>query len=332
MNTLRLLSICSGIGGADLAAEWTGGIEVVGQVEIDPFCRAVLSKHWPHVKRLHDIKEVQGDEFGNIDLVVAGIPCQPFSNAGKQRGTADDRYLWPELFRIVRRCQPRWVVIENVDDFTYLALDIVQADLESESYAVQAFVLPACAVDAPHIRERCFVVAHSDRFRECRQTSNSTNRQRSALEPASVCQWEDRAAHVADASCQRSSSKWNGGNARTYDAACACSEDVADSEYGRRQRGSEYEEPSGTVVLCGSSTTGISPQSRMGRVFDGGSARLDSMCWPSPPGQGQQEWEPSRTITGRYRARSQRLRALGNAIVPQQIYPIFQGIVEWERA
>ncbi len=167
MCKLRLLSICSGIGGADLAAEWTGGIEIVGQVEIDPFCRTVLSKHWPHVKRLRDIKEVQGDEFGKIDLVVAGIPCQPFSNAGKQRGAADDRYLWPDLLRIVQRCQPRWLVIENVDDFTYLALDLVQADLEGEGYAVQAVVFPACAVGAPHIRQRCFVVAHANRLREC---------------------------------------------------------------------------------------------------------------------------------------------------------------------
>lgn len=102
MNKLRMLSLCSGIGGADLAVEWTGAIEIVGQVEVDPFCQRILEKHWPHVKRMGDIREVRGDEFGSIDLVVGGIPCQPFSSAGKQRGTDDDRYLWPDMFRIVQ--------------------------------------------------------------------------------------------------------------------------------------------------------------------------------------------------------------------------------------
>lgn len=92
MKKLRLLSLCSGIGGADLAAEWTGAIEIAGQVELDDFCIQVLEQHWPHVKRLRDIKDVQGDEFGRIDLVAGGIPCQPFSSAGKQRGADDDRY------------------------------------------------------------------------------------------------------------------------------------------------------------------------------------------------------------------------------------------------
>jgi DNA (cytosine-5)-methyltransferase 1 len=221
------------------------------------------------------------------------------------------------------------VVIENVDDFTYMALDIVQADLESEGYAVQAFVLPACAVGAPHIRERCFVVAHSNRLGESGEDRTITDGQRGTTFPASLRQWEDSTG-MADSGSQRSSSKWNGRNVRTHDPARACCEDVADAKHGRCQWGSKHEEQSSAALLCSSSAIWSEPQSRMGGVFDGISAQLDGTHWPSKPGQEQQEWEPIRTITGRQRYRRKRLKALGNAIVPQQIYPLFHGIVEWE--
>ncbi len=130
MKKLRMLSLCSGIGGVDLAAEWTGEIEIVGQVEINTFCQSVLSKHWPSVLRLSDIKDVRGDEFGAIDIVAGGIPCQPFSSAGKRRGVEDDRHLWPYAFAIVQQARPRWVLIENVRNFVPLALDLLLADVE----------------------------------------------------------------------------------------------------------------------------------------------------------------------------------------------------------
>ncbi len=338
MNKLRMLSLCSGIGGADLAAEWTGAIEVVGQVEIDPFCIQVLERHWPHVRRMGDIKDVRGDEFGSIDLVAGGIPCQPFSSAGKQRGVADDRYLWPEMFRIVQRCNAAWVVIENVDDFTYMALDIVQADLESQDYTVQAIVLPACAVGAPHVRERCFVVAHSDRFRESGQEGCFPDGQRGTPLSASLRQWKDTACvdsrtGLADTSspgwaeCNVASLPSKPGHIARRTRAPG---NVADAKYRRCERGREYEEPSGTTLLCGSSATWSEPQSRMGRMFDGISTRLDSMHWPALPGQEQEAWEPARTVSGRQPHRNKRLKALGNAIVPSQIFPIFQGIAVWE--
>ena len=305
-DQLRLLSVCTGIGGADLAAQWTGAIEIAGQIEIDAFCLQVLEQHWPHVKRLRDLKEVQGDEFGRIDLMVAGLPCQPFSSAGKQHGTNDDRYLWPEMLRIVKAIRPSWVLLENVDDFTYMALDIVQADLESQGYAVQAFVLPACATGAPHIRERCFVVAYSNRLGESGQESASANGQCSTTLPTGLCQWT-HTTNVADATSPR-----------------------------LPKRGSTHilpntaQESSGVELQsqrCGDGN----PQSRMGRVFDGVSARLDGARWPSEPSREQQEWEPPRTVTGRQPYRRKRLKALGNAIVPHQIYPFFQLIVAYER-
>jgi DNA (cytosine-5)-methyltransferase 1 len=157
---IKVLSLCSGIGGFEIACE-LAGMEIVGQVEIDPYCLKVLEKHWPGVKRMTDIKKVRGDEFGAIDLIVAGIPCQPYSVAGKRRGDEDDRALWPEIFRIIKKARPTWIIIENVVGFVSLALDNVLAELESEGYETQSFIIPASAVGAPHRRSRLFVVAYS---------------------------------------------------------------------------------------------------------------------------------------------------------------------------
>lgn len=154
-------------------------MEIVGQVEIDEFCNRVLAAHWPHVKRMRDIYEVHGDEFGAIDLVVAGFPCQPVSGAGKRRGQADVRWLWPEVCRIIRSARPAWCLLENVPGLISLGLDDVLGDLESAGYEAAACVYPAAAVGAPHERERIFIVAHTRCARsscgesECGHTSHS---------------------------------------------------------------------------------------------------------------------------------------------------------------
>lgn len=323
-----MLSLCSGIGGADLAAEWTGYIEIIGQVEIDPFCQAVLAKHWPDVKRMADIKEVEGHEFGRVDIIVGGIPCQPFSNAGKQTGKSDDRYLWPEMFRIIKATYPTWVVIENVDDFTYMALDTVQIDLEGEDYTVQAFVLPACATGAPHIRERCFVVAHTRFNREFRQKSTFTQRECNTLESTSIF-------NVENSDCKRWASIGNGTPTGTHNTDHPSNtDDVVNSN---SQRCQELDTTTSNRGV-GQHTRRVEtrrvsgkPQSRLGGDSDGLPSRLHSHRWPALPGQEQEAWEPPRTITGKQPYRNQRLKALGNAIVPQQIYPIFQCIADVDR-
>ena len=160
-----MVELCAGIGGFSLAATWAG-YEVVGQVEIDPWCQRVLAKHWPDAMRMNDVREVRGDEFGPIDLVAAGIPCQPYSVAGKRGGASDDRALWPAVRSIVERARPDRVLIENVGGFIDMALDMVLADLESLGYSVGAVALPACAVEAPHIRNRAWCMADSNRERE----------------------------------------------------------------------------------------------------------------------------------------------------------------------
>ena len=161
--TLTVLDLFSGIGGFSLGLE-NAGMETVAFCETNEFCRKVLAKHWPSVPCYGDIRELTGaiieKEVGPIDLISGGFPCQPFSQAGKQQGVADDRYLWPEMFRIIREVRPRWVLGENVAGIVKLALDQVLADLESLGYACQSFVIPACAVDAPHQRKRVWIVAH----------------------------------------------------------------------------------------------------------------------------------------------------------------------------
>lgn len=164
---MRGLSICSGVGGLDLAAE-RAGVQIVGQVELDDFCTLVLEKHWPDVPRWRDLKTFDGTECGPFDILFGGIPCQPFSISGKRTGTEDDRYLWPDMLRIVRAARPYWVVIENVAHFAHMALDTVWNDLAREGYEVGAYLLPASAVQAPHERQRTFVVAHTERGRRHR--------------------------------------------------------------------------------------------------------------------------------------------------------------------
>lgn len=157
-------SLFSGIGGFDLAAEWMGWTNVLN-CEIDEFCRMVLKYHFPNAKQYADIRTTDFTVWrGRIDILTGGFPCQPFSVAGKRKGTDDDRYLWPEMLRAIREIRPRWVVGENVYGLVNwsggMVLEQVCADLENEGYEVQPFVIPACAVNAPHRRDRVWIIAY----------------------------------------------------------------------------------------------------------------------------------------------------------------------------
>lgn len=156
---LRVLDLFSGIGGFSLGLERTGGFETVAFCEIDPYCRAVLRKHWPDVPIHEDVRTLRGDEYGPVDVVCGGYPCQPFSHAGKRRGAEDDRHLWPEVHRIVASIRPAWCLFENVAGHISMGLDQVLSDLAGEGYAAQPLVIPACALNAPHRRDRVWIVA-----------------------------------------------------------------------------------------------------------------------------------------------------------------------------
>jgi DNA (cytosine-5)-methyltransferase 1 len=154
------LSLFSGIGGIDLGLE-RAGWSCVGQVEIDPFCQRVLARHWPDVPRWGDIREVSPHDLPRADLIAGGPPCQPFSVIGDQRGVDDERWLWPEMDRAVAALRPDWVLVENVPGLRGRGLDIVRCDLAWLGYRTRAYAVTACAVGAPHMRRRVFVVAHA---------------------------------------------------------------------------------------------------------------------------------------------------------------------------
>ena len=170
-------SLFTGIGGFDLAAEWTG-IENVFQVENDKFCQKVLEKNFPNVKRYLDIKDFDGTEYKNrIDIISGGFPCQPFSQAGKRKGNKDERALFPEMLRIIREVKPKWIVGENVSGILSIHdgeyFEEILTSLENEGYKVQSFIIPASAVNAPHRRDRVWIIANSNNSTSARQRKHS---------------------------------------------------------------------------------------------------------------------------------------------------------------
>ena len=183
---MKVLDLFSGIGGFSLGLESTGHFRTVAFCEIDKFCKLILDKHWKGTKVYDDIKtitkkqfEEDGTEFP--DIITGGFPCQPFSVAGKQQGTSDSRHLWPEMFRVIKEFAPRWVIGENVKGLTNIqdgvVFETVCSDLEGEGYEVRTFNIPAAGVQAPHRRERIWIVAHAKRFNERKSIRGSDETQ-----------------------------------------------------------------------------------------------------------------------------------------------------------
>ena len=154
----------SGIGGFSLGLHSTDIFDTVKFVEFDEFCQKVLKKNFPNIPIEGDIKNVRGKEF-EADIIVGGFPCQPFSVAGKQKGRDDNRYLWPEMFRLIKEIKPEFVIGENVQGLVNLqngmVLRQVQDDLEGEGFEVQCFLIPASGIGAWHQRFRVWIVGHS---------------------------------------------------------------------------------------------------------------------------------------------------------------------------
>ena len=163
MRKLKVLDLFSGIGGFSLGLEATGGFETVAFCEYADFPSRVLKKHWPDVPCFPDIRQLKGSDInGPVDVICGGYPCQPFSQAGLQRGEEDPRHLWPEMARLIQELRPTWVIGENVTGHIKLGLDQVLSDLEDQGYSARAFAIPAVSVNAPHKRERIWTVAHSN--------------------------------------------------------------------------------------------------------------------------------------------------------------------------
>jgi len=168
MQKLKILDLFSGLGGFSLGLERTGRYKTVAFCEIDKYCTLLLQKHWKGVKIYNDVKKItkegfEADGIESPDIITGGFPCQPFSVAGKQKGTSDDRHLWPEMFRIIKAFKPRFVIGENVPGIVNIqdgvVFETVCTDLESQGYEVQPFNIPAAAVGAPHQRKRIWIIA-----------------------------------------------------------------------------------------------------------------------------------------------------------------------------
>ena len=161
MSKLTHGSCFSGIGGFGLAARWAG-IETLWQIERDKYCHEVLERHFPNTKKYRNIKEVNPNELQTVDIISGGFPCQPFSVAGKRRGQKDDRYLWPKMLKIIQTIKPTYVLCENVLGIIDMALDQTLADLETSGYSCETLIIPACSLDAPHRRDRVWIIAYTD--------------------------------------------------------------------------------------------------------------------------------------------------------------------------
>jgi DNA (cytosine-5)-methyltransferase 1 len=283
-------SLFSGIGGFDLAAEWMGW-ENVFHCEYDPFCQRVLAHHFPNSKLYDDVRTFDATKYrGRIDVLSGGFPCQPFSVAGQRKGTDDERHLWPEMLRIIREVQPRYVLGENVRGLLNwsdgLVFEQVCTDLEAAGYEVTPYILPACAVNAPHRRDRVWFVAYSNHFRTCTRLGEVQGADGEVPERNDDAQ-----------PCYASSRNAANTDSTTVERQRVCR--PGERKPNRRNR-CEIRNPWETfptvAPICGPD--------------DGISRRMDGITFP--------KW------------RSESIKSYGNAIVPQVALQIFKSIHETE--
>ena len=303
------VDLCSGLGGFALGFQWAELSSPALFCDIEPWSRKILRKHWPDVPIADDVKELANDPDGLVpdcDILTAGYPCQPFSLAGQRRGTEDDRHIWPYIFSIIQGKRPTWCVFENVYGHVTLGLDEVLSDLERESYAARPFVVPACAADAPHRRDRLWIIARNvgDTKNERHDSGSDTQRKKSA-----------------DQQKQRFSVRGE---------LSGSSENVADAQSmhgdGGRKHSQQSERQVSKLGDISSSNDVADTNSKLGETQHQGSVLEKQNTKGSARGhsnegpQGNWQWKPEpcvgRVANGIPR-RVDRLRGLGNAIVPQ---------------
>ena len=340
-TTRTHIDLFSGIGGFALACRWAG-IETIAFCEIEPYAQRVLRKNFPRIRIFEDVRQFPATQFREPFLLTGGYPCQPFSQAGKRRGAEDDRHLWPSMFGIIRTSRPTWILAENVAGHVTLGLDDVLADLESEDYAVQPIIVPACAVDAPHRRDRVWILANakSDRLQGRTQfkdgqryfeqdgTTDKTSRtssgdssrilgnakKRSGNERSRRCN-ENRELQISelgnasrevaftDSDNARRVKQWRSESIQSelVTAECDC-RDVANANDSRKK-------PSWNDRRVGREQKPIK-----------NTRNDDFKGWSAEPDVGR--------VAHGIPRRVDRLRGLGNAIVPQVAYEIIKAMIE----
>ena len=225
---MRVLSCFSGVGLGDYGLE-LAGMTIVGQIEIDEYCQKILKLRWPDVPKWGNIKSVTGKEIiekcGRIDLISGGVPCQPFSTAGKRNGETDSRHLWPHMARIIREVKPRYVLAENVPGLLSISdgrvFGEVVRDLAESGYCVEWDCIPASALGAPHRRDRVWIMAYAEMFgcdesRNVSEQSDGASISRTSKTiPKRVFAWQARATRGCQGLDSDSASKrlpdWAGG-------------------------------------------------------------------------------------------------------------------------
>lgn len=305
---LTHLSLFSGIGGLDLAAEWAG-FATVGQCEFADYPTKVLEKHWPDVPRWRDVRTLTKESFyertglRTVDVISGGFPCQPFSVAGKQKGKGDDRYLWPEMLRVITELRPRCVVGENVPGIIKIAAGQVVKDLERAGYHVVVFNFEAAAVGAWHRRSRVFFVGIADVADTDGRTMRhdcGDERKTTRKEHASRGTGTDPERAMADAACER---------IQRHAAFCA-------AKPAERSGQMQSDAESGNEAVYDTMCSGCAGDARWGQSQE----LADGRCWAAEPDVGR--------VAHGIPARVDRLKCLGNAVVPQQAYPIFKALME----
>jgi len=302
---LKVLDLFSGIGGFSLGLERTGHYETIAFCEIDKYCKLLLQKHWKGVKIYDDVKEItkerlEADGIQIPEIITGGIPCQPFSVAGKQKGTSDDRHLWPEMFRIIKAFKSRFVIVENVRGLINIqdgvVFETVHTDLESQNYETQTFIIPAAGVGAPHRRDRVWVIAHLanaitgnvEAGRE-RRGSLRKGHQREGI--------SDHVASGSEAVANLNREERNQSEDRKGSRTQQGSEAVANSSSGRRA-------------------------SQEREIQTGGNSSQHQGWWNFEPDVGR--------VADGLPGRIHRLKGLGNAIVPQIAEEIGRAIIKAE--
>jgi DNA (cytosine-5)-methyltransferase 1 len=360
------LDLFSGIGGFSLGLE-KAGFTTKAFCEMDPFCKLVLNKHWKDIPIYDNIKTLNGTQIekdiGAIDIITGGFPCQPYSVAGKQKGTNDDRYLWPEMFRVIREVQPTFVIAENVKGLVNIqdgmVFETVCSDLESEGFEVQTFIIPAAGIGAPHKRERVWIVAYSI-SNDKKQTIQRSDGEESRISKE-YRKNDDTSRVTSGASGVRSSrdeyvensrrtlrqgsqfGTENENEIREEDAnqserSSQTREDVVADTYTRFSNGSQEEIQSRRNAVDTSSEDLADTSSEQSDSQNYGQeqrevsepkqiklgGRSSGLLWPS-----NWEFEPDvgRVADG-IPGRAHRLKALGNAIVPQIAEEIGKAIMK----